>query len=52
MAQLPPVQIHSDYTKFSGDDEDLKLCQLGSESSLLSLVLASDLNITVEILKV
>lgn len=52
MTQLSPVQIRCDYTEFSGDVEDLKLCQLGSEFSLLSFVLTSDLNIPVETLKV
>jgi len=52
MTQLSPVQIQSGYTEFYRDTEDLKLCQLGSEFSLLSPVLTSDLNIPVETLKV
>lgn len=50
MTQLPAVLIQSDFTKFSGDDEDLKQCQLGSEFSFLSPFLALHLNIPVDIL--
>lgn len=52
MTQLPAVLIQSDFTKFTGDDEDLKQCQLGSKLSFLSPFLASDLNIPVDILSI
>lgn len=52
MTQLSPVQTQSDYSEFAEDAANLKWCRLGSEFSLLSPVLTSDLNIPVETLKV